>query len=199
MTDAISAIRRDEQMEMAELRLLHSEAELLKKYKEPTKAAKKEVNQIINNWMDYLDIGMGYSGPPSEGLARRHVLALTRWVEGRINYEDLSSLISKNPDEIHYWVAVGGHGRIMGDTEQIIRQSLKNKYGKVPHSFNASVDEQGNITLEKLTCEDCPASGACNIYDKCNGYEEKSYNEAAQRRSEDEKEYKQLRIKLLQS
>jgi hypothetical protein len=197
MTDALSAIERDRQISEAERSLFEAEKEFLRRFGKPTKTAKLRAEEIMKNWIRYTHMGSGYSGSPSKGLAKRHVLALNRWSNAKISSDELQAELVPLEDKSYHYFAVGGHGRIMNDPERIITLALKRKYGgETPHSFNAIVDQEGNITLEALTCKDCPMAAPCSISNRCNGYQKSEYTQAEVKRIKDRKEYQEITSEL---
>jgi hypothetical protein len=192
MGDANTHIRYDGDIDEAERELHKKEVELLKRFTTPTVAGKKAAQALIKSWAEYSGMRSGYNTSPSKGLARRHVLALSRWTTGSLDYEGLEKALLPDTEEEHFYFAVGGHGRLMNDPENIIKKALAQKFNRVPHSFNIRIKKNGDLELKALTCKDCPVAGYCGMSDRCNGYVESEYSKAEKRRAADKKEYDSL-------
>jgi hypothetical protein len=174
MSDALSDIGQDKRI----VDTLSEIKDIEDKFNESP--SREGAEKLIGLWNQYRTMKRGFSSNPNRGLALERIECYVSFLEGEI-FPGQQRDSPEVENEQKFYFAVGGHGRIMGgNLEEVIKKSLEQKYGIVPHAFKIIIDEDNYIVPEEISCDECPNSineQGCDIKQDCNCFNSQRYSE----------------------
>ncbi len=180
MSDAMSDIAQDRRISQAYCNVKILEEKFFEKL------SKEKAIELIKSLKNYAYMRGGYWGAPNTILAKEKISLFAEFIEGKTSVEEIKKYVQPSDGKIFY-TAVGGHGHLMGDVEDIILQALKTKYDIKPHAFKLIIERDGKILPEKIDCRECIEGGLCVLGQNCNCYNKKEYDKRMRRVNKAEK------------
>ena len=157
--------------------------------------SRKDGLEIFNYWAAYI----GNDNQELVSLARTHILYLGRWLDRRINFEELKRTLVPSKIERRDFCYPRQKNELMQGTAlvDLAIESLKRKYGQIPDSFAGSVNGCGDIEFHRVICKNCRFFNGCDLMERCNCYDaaefERRQNERSEKLSEIESFIKKYR------
>lgn len=176
MSDGISDTIQDQKIGAKGYNILELEKIFLEK------PSDEKAKELINTWKNFMSMRSGYWCSPPRHLSLERISLFTEFIDRKISVNEIREYIQQNENQEKFYTAVGGHGHIMGGSEErTILKALAKKYETIPHAFKLIIAENGQISPEKIDCKECSEGNFCSSTKECNCYNSEEYNKRRKR------------------